>query len=296
MRLDLRDVTVVGFSLGGWIAAEMATKNDARFAQLVLVDPYGIKLGGPHGRAISPTMLPRCIPTRSPSCAGSIRENGMRDYKAMAEDDLRTIARNRESFARFLLGAVSCTIPSCSTGCTASASRRCSLWGESDGIVTPALRRGVSRADPRREARDRSPRPATPASRAVRRASCSTSTRFWQEPDVACEPGTSPRCPIRISARRAAASRASRCRTSISIPRVGAELYHRYLDEHMIADELGLDIMLNEHHQIAGLHRRRRAALRRDPRAPDEEGAHLHPRQPDRPTAKTRSASPRRWR
>jgi alkanesulfonate monooxygenase SsuD/methylene tetrahydromethanopterin reductase-like flavin-dependent oxidoreductase (luciferase family) len=32
-------------------------------------------------------------------------------------------------------------------------------------------------------------------------------------------------------------------------PQTGADLYNRYLDEHMIADELGLDIMLNEHHQ-----------------------------------------------
>lgn len=32
-------------------------------------------------------------------------------------------------------------------------------------------------------------------------------------------------------------------------PKIGAELYNRYLDEHMIADELGLDLMLNEHHQ-----------------------------------------------
>ncbi|MSQ29019.1 MAG: LLM class flavin-dependent oxidoreductase, partial [Dehalococcoidia bacterium] len=35
-------------------------------------------------------------------------------------------------------------------------------------------------------------------------------------------------------------------------PKVGAELYHRYLDEHVMADELGFDaIMLNEHHQSA---------------------------------------------
>ncbi|HEY7384269.1 MAG TPA: LLM class flavin-dependent oxidoreductase [Beijerinckiaceae bacterium] len=34
-------------------------------------------------------------------------------------------------------------------------------------------------------------------------------------------------------------------------PKVGADLYNRYLDEHVIADELGLHIMLNEHHQTA---------------------------------------------
>ena len=35
-------------------------------------------------------------------------------------------------------------------------------------------------------------------------------------------------------------------------PKIGADLYHRYLDEHCIADELGLNIMLNEHHASAG--------------------------------------------
>ena len=30
---------------------------------------------------------------------------------------------------------------------------------------------------------------------------------------------------------------------------MGADLYHRYLDEWLIADDLGLDIMINEHHQ-----------------------------------------------
>ena len=34
-------------------------------------------------------------------------------------------------------------------------------------------------------------------------------------------------------------------------PKIGADLYNRYLDEHCIADELGLDIMLNEHHSSA---------------------------------------------
>ena len=32
-------------------------------------------------------------------------------------------------------------------------------------------------------------------------------------------------------------------------PRTGADLYHRYLDEWCIADDEGLDIMVNEHHQ-----------------------------------------------
>jgi alkanesulfonate monooxygenase SsuD/methylene tetrahydromethanopterin reductase-like flavin-dependent oxidoreductase (luciferase family) len=34
-------------------------------------------------------------------------------------------------------------------------------------------------------------------------------------------------------------------------PRVAADLFHRYYDEYQLCDELGIDIMLNEHHQTA---------------------------------------------
>ncbi len=34
-------------------------------------------------------------------------------------------------------------------------------------------------------------------------------------------------------------------------PKIGADLYHRYIDEWLIAEELGIEIMANEHHQTA---------------------------------------------
>ncbi len=34
-------------------------------------------------------------------------------------------------------------------------------------------------------------------------------------------------------------------------PKIGADLYNRYLDEYIIASELGLNLLLNEHHQTA---------------------------------------------
>ena len=34
-------------------------------------------------------------------------------------------------------------------------------------------------------------------------------------------------------------------------PQTAADLYHRYLDEWQLADELGFDIMVNEHHETA---------------------------------------------
>ena len=44
-RLKLASVDVVGTSIGGWIAAEMATKNPSRFRRMVLVSPVGVKVG-----------------------------------------------------------------------------------------------------------------------------------------------------------------------------------------------------------------------------------------------------------
>jgi pimeloyl-ACP methyl ester carboxylesterase len=45
-ELDARRVHLVGHSLGGWIAAELAVRNSARLATLTLMAPAGIRLKG----------------------------------------------------------------------------------------------------------------------------------------------------------------------------------------------------------------------------------------------------------
>jgi pimeloyl-ACP methyl ester carboxylesterase len=50
--LDLKDVTLLGHSLGGWIAAEIAVRNLSRVSRLVLADAIGIKPGGRDERDI----------------------------------------------------------------------------------------------------------------------------------------------------------------------------------------------------------------------------------------------------
>jgi pimeloyl-ACP methyl ester carboxylesterase len=44
--LDLRDVHLVGLSLGGWVAADVAVRNASRLASLTLVDAPGIEVPG----------------------------------------------------------------------------------------------------------------------------------------------------------------------------------------------------------------------------------------------------------
>ncbi|GAB2539576.1 alpha/beta fold hydrolase [Nocardia heshunensis] len=45
-RLDLTDVTVIGNSVGGWIAAEIALRKNPRVSGIVLIDAVGLAVAG----------------------------------------------------------------------------------------------------------------------------------------------------------------------------------------------------------------------------------------------------------
>ena len=58
-RLDLREVVVIGSSVGGWIAAEMALRDtQGRMAGLVLIDAVGIRASDPREIADPATLGP----------------------------------------------------------------------------------------------------------------------------------------------------------------------------------------------------------------------------------------------
>lgn len=96
---NLRDVVVIGSSLGGWIAAEMAVKSGERLAGLVLVAPLGIKVGDRETRdipdifALPPDEVTR-LQYRDPARAAL-------DHAKLSDDQLTVIARNREATALY---------------------------------------------------------------------------------------------------------------------------------------------------------------------------------------------------
>jgi pimeloyl-ACP methyl ester carboxylesterase len=57
-RLDLQDVVLVGNSVGGWIAAEMALRLSPRLAGVVLINSVGIDAGKPELLIVDPTAVP----------------------------------------------------------------------------------------------------------------------------------------------------------------------------------------------------------------------------------------------
>lgn len=58
--LDLRDVTDVGNSIGGWIAAEMTVLATPRVSSYVLFDAVGIKVPGHPVADFVSSPPPRC--------------------------------------------------------------------------------------------------------------------------------------------------------------------------------------------------------------------------------------------
>jgi pimeloyl-ACP methyl ester carboxylesterase len=96
-RLDLKRAALVGCSIGGWIAAELATKSPERVEKLALVGPVGVKTGG---------LRQLDIPDIFAHSAEAL--DGMRfhdpakakiDLTKLSEEELRVMARNNETLA-----------------------------------------------------------------------------------------------------------------------------------------------------------------------------------------------------
>jgi len=98
-ELDARDAVLVGCSLGGWIASEMAVKSTERIGRLVLVAPLGIKVGDRETRdipdifAVHPDEV-LMLQYRDPARARL-------DPATLSDDRLTVIARNREATALY---------------------------------------------------------------------------------------------------------------------------------------------------------------------------------------------------
>jgi pimeloyl-ACP methyl ester carboxylesterase len=96
-RLELRTVDVIGCSIGGWIAAEMATKTPEHFRRLVMVGPVGVKVGAPDKLDIPDVFA------MSQDDAGQLLFHDPArmkpDIAAMSDEELTIMLRNRETLA-----------------------------------------------------------------------------------------------------------------------------------------------------------------------------------------------------
>jgi len=97
--LNLRDVVVVGVSIGGWIAAEMVVKSTERISALVLANAVGIKPSDRETRDIADIYA-----VTDKQLAELVWADPARmapNPKALPEGDLIAMARSRESTGRY---------------------------------------------------------------------------------------------------------------------------------------------------------------------------------------------------
>jgi pimeloyl-ACP methyl ester carboxylesterase len=132
--LGLQNIPVIGFSFGGWIAAEIASKDDGFISKLVLVDAYGIKTGKPTERDIADVWL--LGPDEVMALKWHDVAKGKRDFKALPEDELTIVARNNETFTRFGWEPYLHN-PKLKHRLHRIKVPTLLIWGENDGIVTP---------------------------------------------------------------------------------------------------------------------------------------------------------------
>src|SRR5262249_40475395 len=96
--LELEQTIVLGNSLGGWLAAEIAVRTTARIAKLIMVDAVGVKVGGREERdivdvfATSQRELDRLMwhdPTLAP------------DTSKFSDEQLKIVAGNRVALSLY---------------------------------------------------------------------------------------------------------------------------------------------------------------------------------------------------
>ncbi len=153
-RLEARAASISSAcSIGGWIAAEIATKVPERIGRLVLVGPVGVKIG-PVDKLDIPDIFAMPTEKLDQAAASTTRPSIQPDPAKLPR---RAARHHRCATARRWRcwpGSRTCTIPSSSIACTASTSPTLFMRGASDGIVSADYLAALCEAH-RRSARSR---------------------------------------------------------------------------------------------------------------------------------------------
>jgi pimeloyl-ACP methyl ester carboxylesterase len=139
--LELKDAVVMGNSMGGWTAAEIAVRNSQRIGKLILVDSIGIKAGDRDSRdradifalpAAEVTRLTWYDPARAPNPS------------KMSEQELQILSSNRVALSMYTWDPYYMHNPKLRHRLHRIKVPTLLIWGEADGLVTPAYGKAFS--------------------------------------------------------------------------------------------------------------------------------------------------------
>ena len=131
--LKIENALVMGMSMGGWLATELATISCARFSKLILVDAVGAKFGGPTDRDIvdvfglPPTEITKLMwhdPSQAPNLAD------------LPNEQVEIIAANRIALGLYTWEPYMHN-PKLKYRLHRISIPTLVIWGESDGLVKP---------------------------------------------------------------------------------------------------------------------------------------------------------------
>jgi pimeloyl-ACP methyl ester carboxylesterase len=127
-------VTLVGFSFGGWLAAEAAVMRPAKLERLILVDPVGIRISDRETRDILDIFNVRPDVVREKTFYNAKRFAP--DFDLMEDGELVAYARNREALCLYAWNPLLYN-PQLKTWLRRINVPTLVLWGTDDGIVSP---------------------------------------------------------------------------------------------------------------------------------------------------------------
>jgi pimeloyl-ACP methyl ester carboxylesterase len=139
-ELGLEGVTVIGNSIGGWIAAEMALSNPSAISSFVLVDAVGIEVPG-HPIADFFSLTPRQLAELSyhdPDRFGI-------DHAKLSPEALKLMAGNRGTIAVYAAAMSDAGLEPRLAGVTTPT---LVVWGDSDQIADADYGRAFASAIP----------------------------------------------------------------------------------------------------------------------------------------------------
>lgn len=138
-------VSVLGFSFGGWLAAELAAACSHRLDKLILVDPLGVKISDRE----TPDILD--VFNKSPDevrrCSWHDPDKFAPDFNAMSDEALIVYARNREALCLYAWHPYMYN-PQLPRWLGRIKAPTLLLWGASDRVVTPDYGRTYARLIP----------------------------------------------------------------------------------------------------------------------------------------------------
>jgi pimeloyl-ACP methyl ester carboxylesterase len=138
--LELEDVTVIGNSIGGWIAAELALLNSPLVSRLVLLDAVGIEVDDHPVADVSSLSLPE-IMSLSFHDPAPFRV----DPATLSDTQKAILAANGYALAVYA-GTPAMTDPTLFRRLSGITVPTLVLWGDSDQIVEPDYGRAYAAA------------------------------------------------------------------------------------------------------------------------------------------------------